>query len=381
MIRRIIELALIGILVLLVFSLALGYVLGQPVLISYVTSDSMEPTLNEGDGFIAIPAAISGEISEGDVVVFESAHIHGGELTTHRVRGTTGNGYITQGDNNFVTDQSAGAPPITDGQIKAVALQINGEVVRLPRLGTGIDAVSGAINQLDRTISNVFGLEQLGETALAYVLFAIGILLFVASYGVDRFGRRLSRDISRSRLRQGIFSTWTIIGVFVLLIMFSATLAMLMPAGTETIDIVSSEQDSDRPDVIQQGTSSEFNMSFANGGFIPTISYFEPASEGVEVQTKQAYLRQGEHTNVTLVLHAPPETGLFPRSMTEYRYLAILPPAVIDRLYSVHPWLPYIAINGMVGSIILIIGFVLSSGGEPLRTRTRKRTGARSWFG
>ncbi|MFB6159612.1 MAG: S26 family signal peptidase [Haloferacaceae archaeon] len=70
---------------LVVFSLVVGGLLGQPILLSYVTSGSMQPTLDPGDGFVAIPTAIAGPVDEGDVVVFRAEQVNDGDLTTHRV--------------------------------------------------------------------------------------------------------------------------------------------------------------------------------------------------------------------------------------------------------------------------------------------------------
>ena len=47
-----------------------GAALGRPVFLTYVETGSMEPTLEPGDGFVAIPAELAGPIDEGDVIVF-----------------------------------------------------------------------------------------------------------------------------------------------------------------------------------------------------------------------------------------------------------------------------------------------------------------------
>jgi signal peptidase len=59
-IRRSLSTAVEAALVILVFSLVLGVVLGQPVLLSYVETGSMEPTLNPGDRFVAVTTADAG---------------------------------------------------------------------------------------------------------------------------------------------------------------------------------------------------------------------------------------------------------------------------------------------------------------------------------
>src|SRR6056297_3527746 len=121
---------------LFVILLLVGQLLGQPILLGYVATGSMEPTMDAGDGFVAIPSAVSGDVEEGDVVVFQARELHDGGLTTHRVVDETEGGYVTKGDANPFTDQDGGEPPVTDGQIVANALQIEGTVVTIPHLGT-----------------------------------------------------------------------------------------------------------------------------------------------------------------------------------------------------------------------------------------------------
>ena len=57
---------------LFVILLLVGQLLGQPILLGYVATGSMEPTMDAGDGFIAIPSAVTGDVQEGDVVVFQA---------------------------------------------------------------------------------------------------------------------------------------------------------------------------------------------------------------------------------------------------------------------------------------------------------------------
>ncbi len=46
----------------LVLALIVGALVGQPVLLSFVVSGSMSPTIQEGDGFVAIPEQVAGDI-------------------------------------------------------------------------------------------------------------------------------------------------------------------------------------------------------------------------------------------------------------------------------------------------------------------------------
>ncbi|RLM60020.1 S26 family signal peptidase, partial [Halorubrum sp. Atlit-26R] len=52
-----------------------GQQLGQPIVLGFVLTGSMnaEPAnMAPGDGFVAVPPSIAGDIEEGDVVTFEA---------------------------------------------------------------------------------------------------------------------------------------------------------------------------------------------------------------------------------------------------------------------------------------------------------------------
>jgi len=66
-----------------VIAMLVGQQLGQPILLGFVVTGSMSPTLEPGDGFVAVPPAIAGDIEEGDVVTFDARELEGGGLTTH----------------------------------------------------------------------------------------------------------------------------------------------------------------------------------------------------------------------------------------------------------------------------------------------------------
>lgn len=154
--RRDVEIAA----VILAFGLlVVGAILGQPVGIAFVNSNSMAPTLTTGDAFIAIPAMVTTAPEPGEVVTFRATDINSGELTTHRIHEETDNGYITKGDANLFTDQSAGEPPVTDEQIVAKPLQVGPHVVRIPHLGTAIRAFQQAVFGIGNGLFGVLGLD------------------------------------------------------------------------------------------------------------------------------------------------------------------------------------------------------------------------------
>ncbi|WP_439027427.1 signal peptidase I [Haloarchaeobius sp. DT45] len=355
-----------------VVSLLAGSLLGQPVLLSYVETGSMQPTMDPGDGFVAVPAAIADDPEPGDVIVFRAEQLHGGGLTTHRVVEETERGYITRGDANPFTDQDGDEPPVKDAQIVAEAFTVGGSVVVIPHLGTAVMGIQDALAWTQIRLATLLGTRSLlGTQGLAMILFGLSVVGYVVDWYLDddTAGRR-----DRSRSRDDGTSTRLILAGFALLVVLSATAAMVMPAGTQEFGVVSAEFDSERPTVIRQGTSKDMPYRVANGGVVPVHVYLEPASEGVDVAPRHLTLDGRSQANATLTLAAAEDTGYYRRFLTERRYLAVLPASVIDGLYRVHPWAPILAIDGLLGGTVYLFGAVMLKQGR-LRNRTREGAG------
>ncbi|ERH01104.1 MAG: signal peptidase I, archaeal type [Halonotius sp. J07HN6] len=108
----------------------------SPIQLSHVTSDSMEPTIGTGDGYVLVPA---GDVIPGEIVTFYSEEREG--YVTHRVAGTTTGGFITKGDANPSTDQEAGSPPVPREAITGQVLTTFGQPVLIPQLGTAVGLI------------------------------------------------------------------------------------------------------------------------------------------------------------------------------------------------------------------------------------------------
>jgi signal peptidase len=54
---------------LVVASLVAGSLLGQPVLLSYVETGSMAPTMEPGKGFVAVPWVTDGFVKAGHIAI------------------------------------------------------------------------------------------------------------------------------------------------------------------------------------------------------------------------------------------------------------------------------------------------------------------------
>ena len=367
-IKRTLSVALQAAAVLVVVSLVVGQFLGQPILLSYVETGSMQPTLAPGDGFVAIPAQIAGGIGPGDVVTFEAQEIQGGGLTTHRVVEETERGYITRGDNNPFTDQDGGEPVVQNAEIVAKALQVGGGVVVIPHLGTVAMGFQSALQSVQTWLAVTFGVRSFqGTQGLAYIVFGVSIV----AYAVDWYLNAGSRDReSRDRSRDDGTSVFVILGVLALVLMATATAAMVVPGGTQEYGVVSAEFESENPTVIERGTSQEIEYVVPNAGLVPVYAYVTPASPGVDVDPQRLSVGSRGEASTTVTLSAPDETGYYRLFVVEHRYLAVLPPGIVDELYGVHPWAPLVAINGLLGGGIVGIGLLLLRG-EPARIRSR----------
>ncbi|OYR45039.1 signal peptidase I [Halorubrum sp. Hd13] len=367
--KRILSITLQVAVVLVVLSLVVGQLLGQPILLSFVETGSMQPTLDPGDGFVAIPAPLAGDVGVGDVVTFDAQEIEGGGLTTHRVVEETERGYVTRGDNNPFTDQDGGEPVVQDADVVAVALQVGGSVVVIPHLGTVAMAIQSGLASVQTWLAVTFGVRSFqGTQGLAYILFGLSAVAYAADWYLTRNARE-TRE--RDRSRDDGTSVFLIVAVLALVLMATATAAMVVPAGTQEYGVVSAEFESENPTVIERGTSQELEYVVPNSGLVPVYAYVTPASPGVEVEPQRLSVESRGEASTTVTLTAPPETGYYRLFVTEHRYLAVLPRGVIDELYGVHPWAPIVAIDGLLGGTIAGIGLVLLRG-EPARIRSRE---------
>jgi len=364
-----------GIALLVLVAVLLGQILGQPVLFGYVTSGSMEPALSAGDGFVAVPASVAGDVDEGDVVVFDAQELGGGGLTTHRVVEETDRGYVTRGDANPFTDQDSGEPPVKSPQIVAVALTVDGHVVAIPHLGSVVAGVEAAGSSVLRALS-VTGLES-GIRLLSYLLVGAGIASYVVGIG-RASGRVRSARSGRSRER-GPDERWNDRQVAALLfggLLVVVTASMVVPSGPVEFGIVSSEVEAPGARVIETGTTDTTSYRVVNGGVVPIVSHVAPVSDGIAVDSEWSSVPGRSATNVSVTLSAPPETGYYRKYLVEYQYLAVLPRPTIQALHGVHPWLPVVVIDLLVGVVwALPTAWLLRADDTRERRRSRSRGG------
>lgn len=135
-------------LVIIAFFAFIGFAIGNGVNVYEVTSESMEPTIEEGEYVIAYDKLPMDSIENRSIVVF--SHPETGDLIVHRViyhaeagedwtddideshfSGSSDcsdiqhcpaqyDGYITAGDGNFVADQVGDMPVVREKNIQSI---------------------------------------------------------------------------------------------------------------------------------------------------------------------------------------------------------------------------------------------------------------------
>jgi signal peptidase len=186
--------------------------------------------------------------------------------------------------------------------------------------------------------------------------------------------RESDRDDDRERSRSRSTGTNTRLAIAAMagILVLAATIAMVAPAGAQQSGVVSAEFDSPGSRVVQQGTSETRPYAVRNGGLLPVTVFLEPGSEMVAVEPREARVAAGATLNASVTITAPPETGYYRWYVEEHRYLAILPQAHVRALYEVHPWLPILAIDALIGVPFYLLGVFLVGTG---RVRRRSREG------
>lgn len=355
--------------VILVISLVVGQLIGQPILLGYVTSGSMAPTLEAGDGFVAVPEPLSGEIEDGDVIVFEAVELQGGGLTTHRVVEVTENGYITKGDNNPFRDQEGAEPVVTDDRVFATALQVNGEVVRVPEIGTGIAKIRETAESAQTITADVFGVETAGPRTLSGLFISIGLGLLLIMFADDIRGgqaRDRVRNISQPG-EEGIDGRWIALGL-AFLILIPANAALFAPAGTQQVVIDG--------DDLRSGTTAgdpvETELTAENNGLITMLVLLETSHADGELSRNELVTPRGGSATSTLTVTAPSPGEQVVVTISEHRYFLVVPPPTIVWLHSIHPLVAVTVFNALVlGSVLTLVGAAF--GFRQRRVRSQKR--------
>jgi signal peptidase len=349
-----------------------GGALGQPVLLGFVETDSMEPALSPGDGFVAVPAAVTPAPERGDVVVYDARELHGGGLVTHRVVGTRGDGYVTRGDANPFTDQDNVEPPVSDGQIVAEALQVGGGVVVLPHLGTAVTTVRETVDHARDRLVDATGLPiGDGQTLLRGMAIA-GVVAILLSEGNGDERRTRDRDRSTGR-RRGVDPRWVALGVAAVLVA-GPTVGAVAASGTQTFGVVADPADET---TVDPGGTKQGAFVLHNAGVVP-MEVRVDAPPAVTPSVSVTRLGGGESLNATVTLAVPDRPGAYQWDAGVRWYPVLFPRPVTDALFGIHPWLPLVTVDLVVGVTTYLVSRKLLGAGRIRLEHVLGESGQRS---
>ena len=302
--------------------LALGLLGLSPVYVSYVYSDSMEPTIAEGDGYLVVPA---GEIAEGDVVTFYSEHR--GEHVTHRVVGVEDGGYVTQGDNNARTDQATGHPLVRGEEITGAVLTIGDRPLTIPGLHGVVTAV---------------------RTYWPLGALVAGIALVYSSSA-------RTRDVVRvSDLMDPLFLAIVLGGVI--------ALAVSVPAFTATYAVTETPDDRESTVTVGEPAAREVELPV---GPRPAYTHRIVDADGAAVT---GHVARGDATTVDLDVRGS-EPGPHEVTIRLYQYPAVVPYRVVAVLHALHPAAAASAVTAAVVSPAYLFHRIIVDNKTPIRTR------------
>jgi len=299
----------------------------SPVQISYVYSDSMEPTIDTNDGVFMIH---SESIETGDIVTFWAPQHD--SYVTHRVVGQSDSGFITKGDNNPSTDQSTGYSYVTQSDIVGTVVTYHGEPITIPEYGATVSAL--------RSHSGV-------------ALLGLGLVLLIGLLGDSTSESRPRRSVLRIRdLMHPLFavSVVSVIGF------------ILLGAAVHQVTFVAVATGSDAPNAITVGenTTTTLEISRSKSPFTRSI-----------VTTENMYITEQDRNEssigVTARVPPPKSTGAYVSRLSVHRYPAVLPRPLLSQLSRIHPVIPASISTLLVLTPIYLLSLLVFDGETPVR--------------
>ena len=317
----------IGLLLLVVLAVPAG----APLQISYVSSDSMSPTIDTNDGYVLVPAST---VQAGDVITFYSEER--ATYVTHRATEIRPDGIVTKGDGNPSTDQASGYPLVQPSDVSGKLLTVGGNVVVIPQLGT------------------LFGVIT------SYWYLIVG--------GLAAYLLRSGSRSDRQRTRTHVLRSREIVLPVLVLVFVSGVLFVSLGAVQQTEVYTVTEQPTPIPSTLTVGKSESESISLemtkspfahvvteTDGMQIERIS---PAS-GTAVDSQPSaeamgwlpwHLYESSTQTVETRIPAQETAGQHATTVRMHPYPAVLPSELITRLHEIHP---LVAAMATVGTSIL----------------------------
>jgi len=318
-----------------------GFILDRPILISYVTSDSMTPTLNRGDLFLINPFSKG---SVGDIVVFKM----NGHWTVHRIYAETSEGYITKGDSNLATDQQGNGGTVKREDVVGTVVTIFNKPIKIPYIGIYIQDFS-------KSTKNLY---------IAIIVIVLGSILLTG--GKERVRKRRRRVI-----KVKYKTLYTIVSAI--------TIAMILISIVATWGTIGFNYASTLAGGQKEGwylPNTEFNrpIILENKALYPMYYILSPRGERITLDKTDFTLMRNEKVSTNVHVKVPADTKIYYEKIEVYTYPPLLPTDIIEELWSMSPYLPLFAFSFEMACALAVVYIVTGSGEEEVvRIKIRRR--------
>jgi signal peptidase len=313
----------------------MGFILDRPVLISYVTSDSMTPTLNKGDLFLINPFSKG---KTGDIIVFKI----NGHWTVHRIYAETSEGYITKGDNNVATDQQ-------DNRNSAVKKEdVVGTVVTIFNKPVKIPYVGIYIQEFSKSTKNLY---------IAVIVIVLGSILLTG--GKERVRKKRSKRVIKLKYKT-LYTIVSAITIAIILISIVATW------GTIGFNYASTLAGGQKEGWYLPNTEFDRPIILKNRAFYPMYYILSPKGDRITLDKTDFILMRNGKESVDVHVKVPADTKIYYEQIDVYTYPPLLPVDIIKKLWNLNPYLPLVTFSLEIAGVLVIVYLATGSGEEEI---------------
>lgn len=320
----------------------IGFILDRPVLVSYVTSNSMKPTLNKGDLFLINPFSKGGQ---GEIIVFKM----NGRWTVHRVYAVTAEGYITKGDNNIATDQQSSGDVVKREDVIGTVVTIFGKPVKVPYVGEYIEEIS-------KSVKNLY---------IAIIAIVIGAILMTS-------GKEKRRKNNKKKIIKIKYKTLYAIASTIMLAVFLITI--IATWGNVGFSYTSTLAGGQREGWYLPNTEFDKTVTIKNKALYPMYYILNPKMGEISIDNTEFVLMRNEKEDVNVRVKVPSDTKIYYAQIEVYSYPLLLPSDTIKSAWKISPYLPLALLSLEIGSVLAVVYFATGAGDESIvRLKFKKR--------
>lgn len=299
-----------------------------PVTLTSPESSSMEPTVPED----SLAVVLNVEPDVGDIALFETPRQD--SLVLHRLVGEpTPDTFLTKGDNNRVTDQEAGDPPIPADSIRGVVPTIAGIPLAVPLVG-------------------VFTTNP---------IITIGIWSLLVLIAVYRTTGLETTQALVSTQPTGLY----LAGIGLILLTVLPLVILSTPISVESHLIISDAADADASYVAAIGGQTTHTITIQE----PMLAALHSTAHGTsDVSVRGFTTSLGTPTAEIAVTNRIVDTrAVFRETLTVYTYPPTLPRAWVAALAGVAPALAAVATSAVL-AVPAFIGAIIFAQPQPARS-------------